>query len=86
MSARCGDHDGAGARHLGERMRGEMPPRGRSTMVRLPKVGAHADEGLKTAPQARFLSSCWAARRPTTSVARSLRHEVKGVRENKTGH
>jgi hypothetical protein len=26
MSARRGDHEGAGAHHLGERVRGEMPP------------------------------------------------------------
>jgi hypothetical protein len=50
-----------------------------------PTVGAHAGEGLKMAPQARFLSSRWVAHRLATSVARSLRREVKGVRENETG-
>jgi hypothetical protein len=46
-----------------------------------PTVGAHVDEGLKTAPRARFLSSRWVARRPMSSVARSLRR-VRGSGEN----
>jgi hypothetical protein len=50
-----------------------------------PTVGTRADEGLKMAPQACFLSSRWVAHRPATSVARSLRREVKGARENETG-
>jgi hypothetical protein len=46
-----------------------------------PTVGVHAGEGLKTTPRACFLSSCWVARRPMSSVARSLRHR-RGSREN----
>jgi hypothetical protein len=46
-----------------------------------PTVGTHADERLKTVPRARFLSSCWVAHRPMSSVARSMRHG-RGKGEN----